>query len=63
MTDWARISEPLCVRTVPADTIPDGAKILDEPAVDPQGRPLPTVPRVPLGTKPATTTAPDTKEK
>ncbi|MSS45293.1 hypothetical protein FYJ43_04375 [Cutibacterium sp. WCA-380-WT-3A] len=54
MTDWVRISEPLCVRTVPADTIPKGAKIIDAEAVDRQGRPLPTVPRKPLGgTQPA----------
>lgn len=46
MTDWVRIADATCQRTVPANAIPDGARILNgHPACDNQGRPLPTKPR------------------
>ena len=46
MTDWVRIADATCQRTVPSNAIPDGAKVLDDhPACDSQGRPLPTKPR------------------
>lgn len=45
-TKWVRIADSTCQRTVPADAVPDGARILaNHPAADPQGRPLPTKPR------------------
>lgn len=45
-TKWVRIADSTCQRTVPADAVPDGARILaNHPATDPQGRPLPTKPR------------------
>lgn len=52
--DWVRISEPTCIRTVPSRAVPEGARVINEPAVDQQGRPLPTKPRTPKGTQPAT---------
>lgn len=49
MADFVRISHPLYEASHPAKAaLPEGARIIDRPAVDAQGRPLPTKPRVPL---------------
>jgi len=63
MADFVRVSHPLYERTVPADAVGPDETVLDgRPAVDNQGRPLPTKPRLNIGdtakkaAKPITTT-------
>lgn len=54
MAEFVRISHPLYEASHPKGVaLPDGARIIDRPAVDAQGRPLPTKPRVPIA-KPKT---------
>ena len=63
MAEFVRISHPLYEASHPAKAAPpEGARIIDRPAVDAQGRPLPTKPRISIGdtakkaAKPTTTT-------